>query len=295
MPNSPKPSQLELFGIESLEAAPPRESEDEAPAPAPLQLTFFEPAVGLRGEWRRALASLDFEGARRMILAAGPLDASAVEELELAESLLARFKSLHDALPDANEALAALVSELPKWLVPGAHRRLAALAAELGRDLGEASSGRHLDLAGESAEATAVLRRELLDRPGHPRLLSHLGDAYFRTNDADAARQAYLAAALGGASLVSVADLEVADLEERATVVYEVRGDAAGWVPAVGIVEGVFARGLFPDVQPTSEGLRFFQGLVLERRARTHAERVAVRRALLKSNPRLFERYLETL
>ncbi|MBI2372491.1 MAG: hypothetical protein HYV07_00695 [Deltaproteobacteria bacterium] len=287
-------AQLELF--RPFEYAPAQMAPVvEAPAPIPeVQLTFFEPASQLRAAWRTALAKLDLAEARRLLLE-GPRDEAAEKDLALVELLLGRHAKLERALSDPYEALAGLVPELPAWMVAGAHRTLFALATRLGRDLGAASAGRHLDLAGDSAEAVAVIRSELQARPNDKRLLEHLGDALFRAGDVTEARRAYLAAALQGASLTSAADPDVAGLEETARVVFEITTDLPGWAVAVGLVEGVFSAGLFFEPEVDSAGFAFAHTISKERTAQTHAQRVASRRALKSLHPGLFARYLERL
>lgn len=128
-----------------------------------------------------------------------------------------------------------------------------------------------------------------------------LADALWASGEEGRARREYFRAFADEPPAIAierVADPAVARLVDLACGEYELPEPGVAWVPAVGVVERVFALpqsvlpGLALGGAPRPPPLEFIELIARERAGRTLDERVVVRRRMKALAPKLLEAYL---
>lgn len=192
----------------------------------------------------------------------------------------------------------------------GSADMLAALRRHLARGLAkasEATEGRGSFVEGEPVgvylleadlvdEAAASLFASLARNPTSGRAALLLGNALFRLERVEEARDAWrraLRVAPLEIMLAEIEDEEVRSLAELADEL-ELPGDIRPWLPAIGYLEDVLPLSALDPVPGAGFGdaTRAYDLLIAHKGARSHGERTAIRRDLKQVASALFESLL---
>lgn len=146
-------------------------------------------------------------------------------------------------------------------------------------------------------EAAATLFETVARTPGSGRAALHLGNALWRLERPEEARDGYRRAfrvAPFDMRLAEVDDPEVRDLANFAQGL-RLSGDARAWIPAIGYLEDVLPLSALDPVpgKGFGEATRAYDLLIAHSGARSHGERQAIRRDLQLLAPVLFAALLE--
>jgi hypothetical protein len=269
------------------------------------QLGLFDTETSHLAAARRALSRFDLDGAEAALashLAIFGADRSARTLSDVVRRLRARRNAARRSCTEI-EALVELRGEVPAELLPAWHLRVGELAEHA---IGEAyiagePIGFHFLAAGQPSRAIEISRTMLAASPGDAHVRMVLADALHLSDEKDAARREYFRALVDDPISVPferIADPAVLHLAALAPHEYELGEPVAAWMPAVGIVERIFAlpqprlRSLEPEL-PESPAPRMFVELIArERGCRSLDERVVVRRRMKALAPLLFDAYL---
>jgi len=219
----------------------------------------------------------------------------------LATAVLPRDRpaSWRDAFVEANDRFPGISAEvglaLRRFLARGL-ARAAELAGVRGNLLEEEPVGGFLLRASLPEEAAASLYATIARVPSSGRAALLLGNALFRLERVEEARDAYRRAfrvAPLGLDLGAVEDAEVRALEPIAKDLH-LDGDARAWLPAIGLLEDVLPFSALDPVPGAGFGpaTRAYDLLIAHKGARSHGERMAIRRDLRELAPELFDALL---
>lgn len=207
--------------------------------------------------------------------------------------------SWRDAYRGAEERLTDASAEvdlaLRRFLARGL-ARAAELAGTKGGVLDGEPVGGFLLAASLPEEAAASLYGSIARAPSSGRAALLLGNALLRLERVEEARDAYRRAfrvAPYDLELRSVEDPEVRGLEPLAKDLH-LEGDARAWLPAIGLLEDVLPFSALDPVPGAGFGqaTRVYDLLIAHKGARSHGERMAIRRDLRELAPELFDALL---
>lgn len=219
----------------------------------------------------------------------------------LATAVLPRDRpaSWRDAFVEANDRFPGISAEVGlavrRFLARGL-ARAAELAGLRGNLIDEEPVGGFLLRASLPEEAAASLYATIARVPSSGRAALLLGNALFRLERVEEARDAYRRAfrvAPLRLDLGAVEDAEVRALEPIAKDLH-LDGDARAWLPAIGLLEDVLPFSALDPVPGAGFGTatRAYDLLIAHKGARSHGERMAIRRDLRELAPELFDALL---
>lgn len=156
--------------------------------------------------------------------------------------------------------------------------------------------GAYLLEAGLVDEAAASLFASLARSPTSGRAALLLGNALYRLERVEEARDAFrraLRVAPFEIVLAEIEDEEVRGLVELADE-FDLPGDVRAWIPVVGFLEDVLPLSALDPVPGAGFGdaTRAYDLLIAHKGARSHGERTAIRRDLRALAPALFDALL---
>ncbi|HWV39204.1 MAG TPA: hypothetical protein VN033_12110 [Vulgatibacter sp.] len=241
----------------------------------------------------------------RSLAGSGAADASLAADVDatgwLAAAVLPRDRPApwRDAFVEASDRFPGTSAEvglaLRRFLARGL-ARAAHLAGLPGHLVDDEPAGGYLLRASLPEEAAASLYATIARIPSSGRAALLLGNALFRLERVEEARDAYRRAfrvAPLGLDLGAVEDAEVRALEPIAKELH-LEGDPRAWLPAIGLLEDVLP---FSALDPVPGGgfgpaTRAYDLLIAHKGARSHGERMAIRRDLRELAPELFDALL---
>jgi hypothetical protein len=158
-------------------------------------------------------------------------------------------------------------------------------------------AGYYLLRAGLPEEAAASLFETLARTPGSGRAALHLGNALWALKRPYEARDGYrraLRVAPFEMTLDEIADQEVRELASYARGLM-LAGDVRAWIPAIGYLEDVLPLSALDPVpgKGFGEATRVYDLLIAHSGARSHGERLAIRRDLQALAPVFFAALVE--
>lgn len=150
--------------------------------------------------------------------------------------------------------------------------------------------------AGLVEEAAASLFASLARAPTSGRAALLLGNALFRLERVEEARDAWRRALRVAPTEIVLAEIEdeevrgLADLADE----FDLHGDVRAWIPVLGFLEDVLPLSALDPVPGAGFGdaTRAYDLLIAHKGARSHGERTAIRRDLKELAPALFEALL---
>lgn len=163
--------------------------------------------------------------------------------------------------------------------------------------VGQEPVGAYLVRAGLHQDAAASLFASLAKTPRSGRAALHLGNALSHLDRPDEARDCYrraLRVAPLELELEEIADLEVRGLAAGAEGL-GLEGDVRPWIPILGFLEDVLPLSALDPVPGAGFGAatRAYDLLIAHKGARSHGERLAIRRDLQLLVPTLFVALVE--
>ncbi|HEY0839460.1 MAG TPA: hypothetical protein VGD74_04690 [Vulgatibacter sp.] len=219
----------------------------------------------------------------------------------IAEAVLPRDRptAWRDTFRGALERLPGASSEVDlavrRFLARGLSRA-AELSGTKGGVLDGEPVGGYLLAASLPEEAAASLYGTIARAPASGRAALLLGNALLRLERVEEARDAYRRAFRVSPyelELGSVDDPEVRGLEPLAKDLH-LDGDVRAWLPAIGLLEDVLPFSALDPVPGAGFGqaTRVYDLLIAHKGARSHGERMAIRRDLRELAPELFDALL---
>lgn len=219
----------------------------------------------------------------------------------LATAVLPRDRpaSWRDAFAEANDRFQDISPEVGvavrRFLARGL-ARAAELAGLRGNVIDGEPVGGFLLRASLPEEAAASLYATVARMPSSGRAALLLGNALLRLERLEEARDAYRRAfrvAPLELDLAAVEDAEVRALEPLAKDLH-LDGDVRAWLPAIGLLEDVLPFSALDPVPGAGFGnaTRVYDLLIAHKGARSHGERMAIRRDLRELAPELFDALL---
>lgn len=199
-----------------------------------------------------------------------------------------------EALPPSGTAQveAALRVALARGLVQASELR-----DGKGGFVGTEPVGAYLVRAGLYQDAAASLFASLAKTPRSGRAALHLGNALLHLDRPDEARDGYRRALRVAPLELQLSEIDDAEVRNLAAVAegFGIEGDVRPWIPILGYLEDVLPLSALDPVPGAGFGAatRAYDLLIAHKGARSHGERLAIRRDLQLLVPKLFAALVE--